>query len=100
MLIINNIQDFMNVISSLKTRGILLKRTTRKINSQKGGLLSFLAPLTRVALSLMKSVLATLAKSVLIRLGLTRAASTTDLPTQKKYYGSGKTTMIISNKEI
>ena len=73
----------MNVVSSLKTRGILLKRTTREINSQKGGLLSFLAPLTRVTLLLMKSVLATLAKSVLIRLRLTIAASTTDVPTQK-----------------
>ena len=73
----------MNVVSSLKTGGILLKRTTREINSQKGGLLSFLAPLTRVTLLLMKSVLTTLAKSVLIRLRLTIAASTTDVPTQK-----------------
>ena len=39
-----------------------------------------------------------LAKSVLIPLGLTAAASTTDAAIHKKMLGSGTTTLIISNK--
>ena len=35
----------MKVIKSLQNRGILLKGTTRKITSQKGGILNFLRPL-------------------------------------------------------
>ena len=55
----------------------MLKGTTRKINSQKGGLLSLLALLTRVSLSLMKSLLTLLAKSVFVPLELTIAALAT-----------------------
>ena len=55
----------------------MLKGTTRKINSQKGGLLNLLALLTRVSLSLMKSLLTLLAKSVFVPLELTIAASAT-----------------------
>ena len=40
----------------------------------------------------MKNVLKTLAKSVLIPLGLTAAASATDAANQKKLFGSGMTT--------
>ena len=35
----------MKVIKSLQNRGLLLKGTTRKITSQKGGILNFLRPL-------------------------------------------------------
>ena len=41
-------------------------------------------------LSLMKNVLTPLAKSVLIPLGLTAAASATEAAFPKKIYGSGK----------
>ena len=34
----NEIQDIIKVIKSLENRGILLKGTTRKITSQKGGI--------------------------------------------------------------
>ena len=40
----------------------------------------------------MKNVLKTLAKSVLIPLGLTAAASATDAAIQKKVFGSGMAT--------
>ena len=48
----------------------------------------------------MKNVLKPLAKSVLIPLGLTAAASATDAAIQKEIYGLGMTTLIISNEEI
>ena len=50
----------------------------------------------RVGLPLMKNVLTSLTKSVLIPLVLT-SASATDAATQRKIYESGMTTLIISN---
>ena len=41
-----------------------------------------------------------LAKSVLIPLGLTAVASVTDVVIQKKIFGSGTITLIISNEEM
>ena len=48
----------------------------------------------------MKNVLTPLAKSILILLGLTAAALTTDAAIHKKMFGSGNTTLIISNEEM
>ena len=48
----------------------------------------------------MKNVLKPSAKSVLIPLGLTISASATDAAVHKKMFGSGTTTLIISNEEI
>ena len=48
----------------------------------------------------MKNVIDPLAKSVLIPLGLTAAASAADAGIHKKILGSGNTTLIISNNEI
>ena len=48
----------------------------------------------------MKNVLKPLAKSVLIPLKLTAAASAIDAGIHKKMLGSGTTTLIISNEEI
>ena len=50
----------------------------------------------RAGLPLMKNVLTSLAKSVLIPLELTAGES----GIQKKVYGSGKTAPIVSNKEM
>ena len=77
-----------------------MKGTTRKINSEKGGLFNFLAPLTRVALPLMTNVLIPLTKSVLVPLGLTAAMSATDAAIQKNIFGSRMTTLIFSNEEF
>ena len=47
-----------------------------------------------------RNVLKTLAKNVLIPLGLTAAASATDSAIHKKMFGSGTTTLIIFNEEM
>ena len=59
-----------------------------------------LRPLLKTALSLITNVLKPLAKSVLIPLALTTAASATDPAIHKKMFGSEGTTLIISNKEM
>ena len=41
-----------------------------------------------------------LAKNILAPLGITAAASAIDAGIQKKIHGSGRTTLIISNKEM
>ena len=51
-------------------------------------------------LSLMKNVLKPLAKSVLILLGLTAAASAQDAAIQEKIFGSDMTTLITSKEQM
>ena len=51
-------------------------------------------------LPLMKSVLTPLVKSVLLPLGLSARVSVADVALQKKIYGSGNRTLIISNEEM
>ena len=60
---------------------------------------SLLGSLLKTGLTLMKNVLKPLAKSVLIPLGLTAAASATDAAIYKKIFESGTTILIISNEE-
>ena len=70
---------------------------------QSGGFLArLLGPLLKKRLPLIKNVIKPLAKSVLIPLGLTAAASAADAGIHKKILGSGhnNTTLIISNDEI
>ena len=70
---------------------------------QSGGLIGRLSgPLLKNGLSLIGNVLKLLAKSVLIPLGLTAAAAAaaTDPASHKKMFGSGVTTLIISNEEM
>ena len=106
MLTNNEIKDVTKVIRSL--RRILLKGTTRKIISQEGGFLNFLGPLMTAGMPLLKNVVTPLAKSFLIPLGLTAAASATDAAIQKKTFGSGHpldlaprmTALMISNEEL
>ena len=65
---------------------------------QSGGFLDrVLGPLLKTGLPLIGSLLKPLAKSILIPLGLTAAASATDAAIHKKMFGSGTTTLIISN---
>ena len=58
-----------------------------------------LGPLLKTRLPLIGNVLKSLAKSVLILLGLA-AASATDAASHKKIFGSDFTILIISNEEI
>ena len=68
---------------------------------QSGGFLGRLhGPLLKTGLPLMKNVIKPLAKSVLIPLGLTAAASATDAGIHKKILGSGRAMLIISNDEM
>ena len=69
---------------------------------QSGGFLrKLLGPLLKTGLPLMKSVITPLAKSLLIPLGLTAAASAADAGIHKKILGSGNNaTLIISNKDM
>ena len=68
---------------------------------QSGGFLGkLLGPLLKIGLPLMKNVITALAKSALIPLGLTAAASSADAGIYKKILGSGNTTLIISNKDM
>ena len=59
-----------------------------------------LGPLLKTELPLINNVIKPLAKSVLIALGLTAAASAADSGIQKKILDSGTTTLIISNEEM
>ena len=84
---------------------IKLSKTQLSKMIQSGGFLErLLGPLLKAGLPLMKSVIKPLAKSVLIPLGLTAAATTAaDAGIHKKILGSGhnnNTTLIISNDEM
>ena len=83
---------------------IKLSKTQLSKMIQPGGFLGrLLGPLLKTGLPLMKSVIKPLAKSVLIPLGLTAAASAADAGIHKKILGSGhnnNTTLIISNDEM
>ena len=68
---------------------------------QSGGFFGrILGPLLKTGLPLIGNVLKPLAKSILMSLGLTGAASATDEVIHKKMFGSGVTTLIISNEEM
>ena len=68
---------------------------------QSGGFLGRpLELLLKTGLPLIGNVLKPLAKSILIPLVLTAAASITDLSIHKEIFGSGPTTLIISNKKM
>ena len=69
--------------------------------TQSGGFLSrLLGSLLKTGLPLIKNVIKPLAKSVLISIRLTAAASAADAGIHNKILGSGNTTLIISNDEI
>ena len=70
--------------------------------TQSGGCFGRLVgPLLKTGLPLITNVIKPLAKSILIPLGLTTAASAAVAGTHKKILGSGNmTTLIISNDEI
>ena len=87
----------------------LSKTQISKMIQSRGFLGRLLDPLVKTGLPLMKNVIKPLAKSVLISLELTAAASTADAGIHKKIFGSGKhpsdstsqnTILIISNDEM
>ena len=108
----NNLPHELLLTTRLKTkirntfnnsRSTDIKLSEAQINKiiQSGGFLGkLLGPLLKTGLSLIKNVIKPLAKSVLIPLGLTAAASAADAGIHEKILGSGNTTLIISNEEM
>ena len=72
----------------------------QKIGQSGGFLGRLLGALLEPGLPLIGNVLKPLAKSVLIPLGLTPAASATDAAVHRKMFVSGTTTLIIPNEEM
>ena len=77
----------------------LLKMQLHKIGQSGRCLGRLLGPLLQTGLLLIGNVLKPLAKSVLIPLGLTAAASATDAAIHKKVIESGTTTLIFLTKK-
>ena len=94
----NFCQDFANYLLT----DIKLSKTQLSRMVQLGGFLGrLLGPLLKTGLPLMESVIQPLAKSVLIPLGLTAAASVADPDIHRKILRSGNNkTLIISNDEM
>ena len=81
--------------NNLSTDIKLSKAQISKIIKSGGFLGKILGPLSKTGLPLLKSVIKPLGL-----FGLTAASSATDAGVQKKIYGSGTTTLIVSNKEM
>ena len=80
---------------------INLSKTQLHKIGQSGKLLGrLLGPLLKTGLHLSRCELKPIAKSVLIPLGSTAAASAADAAIYKKMFGSGPTTLPISNEEM
>ena len=75
------------------------KTQLHKLRQSEGFLGRLLGPLLKTGLPLIGDILKRLAKNALIPLGLTAAASATDAAIYKKMFGSGFTTLIISNEK-
>ena len=95
--------------ASHSSADIKLSKTQLSKMIKSGGFLGrLLGPLLKTGLPLIKNVIKPLAKSVLIPLGLTAAASAADAGIHKKILGSGNrhsssashTTLIISNSKM
>ena len=102
-LLLTNRQDvnLRKAFANNSSTDIKLSKTQLSKMIQSGGLVCRLfGPWLKAGLPLMKNVIKPLAKSVLIPLGLTGAASAADAGIHKKILGSGTTTLIIPNDEM
>ena len=88
------------ITNNMSTDIKLSKAQISKIIKSGGFLGKLLGPLLKTGLPLIKNMIKLLAKSALIPLGLTAAASVADAGIQKKILGSGTTTLVISNEEM
>ena len=96
------VANLRKVFANNSSAGIKLSKTQLSKMIQSGGFHGrLLGPLIKAGLPLIKNVIKPLAKSVLIPLGLTAAASVADAGIHKKVLGSGNMTrLVISNDEI
>ena len=92
LLINTQVSKLRKVFANNSSANIKLSKTQLHKIGQSGGFLGrLLGPLLETGLPLRKNVLKPSAKSVLIPLGLTAAASRTDAAIYKKMFGSGIT---------
>ena len=78
-----------------------MKGTTEKTKIQERGFISnSLGPLGSLFFTICENVLMSLAKSVLMPLGLAAAKSATDAAIQRKFFGSRMTRLIIVDEKI
>ena len=95
------ISSMRKAFSNDSSANIKLSKTQLSNMIQSGGFLGrLLGPLLKNGLPLISNVIKPLAKSVLIPLGLTAAASAADAGIHKKILGSGNTTLIVSNSDM
>ena len=96
------VSSIRKAFSNNSSANIKFSKTQVSKMIQSGGFLGkLLGPLLKTGLPLISNVIKPLAKSVLIPLGLTAAASAADAGIHKKILGSGgHTTLIISNKDM
>ena len=95
------VANLCNAFTNYLSTDIKLSETQLSKMIQSGGFLGrLLGPLLKTGLPLMKNIIKPLAKSFLIPLGLTAAASTADARIHRKILGSRATTLIISNEEM
>ena len=78
----------------------IIKNSFAEIGQPGGFLGRLLGPLLKNGLSLIGNVIKSLAKSVLIPLGLTATVSATDTTIHKRIFGSRFTKRILFNKEM
>ena len=94
------VSNLRKVFANNSSTDIKLSKTQLSKMIQSGGFLGrLLGPLLKTGLPLMKNVIKPLAKSVLIPLGVTAAASTGDAGIHK-ILGFRTTTLIMSNEEM
>ena len=101
LLTITQVSKFRKTFANNSAANIKLSKTQlHKIGHSGGFLGRLLGSLIKNRLPLIGNVLKPLAKSVLITLQLTAAASVTDAAINKKMFRSGFTALIISTEEI
>ena len=95
------ISRFCKAFGNNSSANIKLSKTNlHKVEKLGGFSVILLGLVLKIGLPLIGDVLRPLAKSVLIPLGLTVAASPTDSAIHKKMFRLGMTTLIISNEEM
>ena len=95
------ISRFCKAFGNNSSANIKLSKTNlHKVEKLGGFSVILLGLVLKIRLPLIGDVLKPLAKSVLIPLGLTVAASPTDSAIHKKMFRLGMTTLIISNEEM
>ena len=95
------ISRFCKAFGNNSSANIKLSKTNlHKVEKLGGFSVILLGLVLKIGLPLIGDVLKPLAKSVLIPLGLTVAASPTDSAIHKKMFRLGMTTLIVSNEEM